>query len=280
MATLRNNNIGDIAGSIGGMTFSRNHTGGIVRFKTTNKNKNSKKQTANRNRFAVVNGGWHVLTDPIKAKWNEIAKQFNMTGINLFISCNKILNDANSKTVQININDIRPNDSGLGASTVLTINQIQNLNFVDNTFTVNNRLQIPRIVTITATGTGTSFYSFTMQFNNIAVPGINNNFVYANTLNNHKNLNQTLVIYGRNSTAQRADSRPDKFDMLLSFPFWISTINLSSKLTQIIFRAQGQRVRALFDQYLIRNRVCELKFCLLNSQGFLHEISRLRFTYT
>ncbi len=80
MAVFRSNIGGEMKGSIGGLTFSKNASGGIARFKSKNINRNTVKQSSNRNRFTQANSIWHTYTDVEKQIFKSYDPAF--TGIN------------------------------------------------------------------------------------------------------------------------------------------------------------------------------------------------------
>lgn len=93
MATFRRSQIGELTGSTGSLTFSKNKSGGIVKFKSTNKNRNTVKQAQNRNSFTQSNGGWHTLTDEQKNEFNNYAKSLNLTGLNVYLQLQKNISE-------------------------------------------------------------------------------------------------------------------------------------------------------------------------------------------
>lgn len=283
MATFRKNIVGDLSGSVGSITYSKNRSGGIVKFKSTNKNPNTVKQSQNRNRFAQSNGGWHTLSDEQKNKWNLLGEKNNNSGLNEFISRNKILNEAAAKTVQIVTGDIRPNDLPQGGRQIQNLTLIKSPSKLGPTRDINNNQNTPLYFKRTAQGTGTSFYTFRLNVirtDKSIVEGFTDNIVASPLADSAGNL-QTFVIYGRNLKAQESESRnDDDFSMLLSFPFWFATIPVNQPLRFIDFRAQGQRVRALFDRYLNRNSDVELSYRILNQVGDIYEVNRVFLFYS
>lgn len=283
MATFRRSQIGELTGSTGSLTFSKNKSGGIVKFKSTNKNRNTVKQSQNRNRFSQANSAWHTLTDEEKMGWNFLGAKNNNTGLNEFISRNKILNEAAAKTVEITSQDIRPNDMSQGGRQTQNITLVKSPGKLDLTKDLNGNQNFPSNFVRTTQGTGTSFYTFRMNVirtDKSIVEGFTSNIVASPLADSSGNL-QTLVIYGRNIKAQKSESRNnDDFSMLLSFPFWFATAPFSQTLNFFIFRAQGQRVRALFDRYLIRNSDVELSFRMLNKVGDIYEVNRTFLFYS
>lgn len=116
MATFRRSQIGELIGSTGSLTFSKNKSGGIVKFKSTNKNRNTVKQAQNRNSFSQANGAWHTLTDEEKNGWNQKGKLNNNSGMNEFLSSYKTSLDINSSLYVSTENIYRIN----GSSATLT----------------------------------------------------------------------------------------------------------------------------------------------------------------
>lgn len=283
MATFRKNMVGDMSGSVGSITFSKNRSGGIVKFKSTNNNKNSTKQAQNRNSFSQSNGGWHTLTDEQKNGWNFLGEKNNNSGLNEFISRNKILNEAKSKTIFVFNSDIRPNDLPQGGRQIQNITLIKSPPLLNSTKDINNNQNFPLYFDITTQGIGSSYYSFKMYLIETDKPTVEGftRKIFPNPLSDSAGNKQTLVIYGRNLKAQKSVSRGnDDFSMLLSFPFWTASGSLSITLDYILFRAYGQRVRALFDKYLIRNSEVELSFRILNEIGDIYELNRFFFFYS
>jgi hypothetical protein len=283
MATFRRSQIGELTGSTGSLTFSKNKSGGIVKFKSTNKNRNTVKQAQNRNRFSQSNSAWHTLTDEEKNGWNFLGEKNNNTGLNEFISRNKILNEAAAKTIEITSQDIRPNDMSQTGRQIQNLTLIKSPSKLDLTRDINGNQNFPSNFVRTTQGTGVNFYTFRMNVvrtDKSIVEGFTSKIVASPLSDSAGNL-QTLVIYGRNVKAQKSESRNnDDFSMLLSFPFWFATTPLAQTLSFVNFRAQGQRVRALFDRYLNRNSEVELSYRILNQVGDIYEVNRVFLFYS
>lgn len=280
---LKSSEVINIKGSIAGVTFSNNASGGIIRLKSKNTNRKTLKQSNSRNRFAQANGGWHTLTDDQKILWKRAGSARKNSGLNEFVRVNKILNEASAKTVEITAADIRPNDMSQSGRKIQLINQIKEPPATDMVVDFNAGQQFANQVIRATQGTGTNYYTFRINFINTNESIVDSFLTYIDEspLSNSAGELQTLVIYGRNSKAQDSEFRyEDEFNMLLSFPFWFANSQLSQNLNFVIFRAQGSRVRALFDVYLKRNTNVELSFRVLSAGGKLTEISRNRYFYS
>lgn len=97
MARVIGNPFGDMRGKLGGMVFSRNKSGQIVRVYVKNTDKESESQVARRGRFAAVSSLWSSIPLANKANWNQYAEQYFSpksgkkhglySGFSAFMSC-------------------------------------------------------------------------------------------------------------------------------------------------------------------------------------------------
>lgn len=93
--------VGDLRGSLGGTTASRNTYGSYFRRKVTPVNTNTNAQQLVRQRLATISQAWSGLTPGERTAWNEVANQFSrtnvfgdqvpLTGFNLFVKLNRNL---------------------------------------------------------------------------------------------------------------------------------------------------------------------------------------------
>lgn len=65
--------MGDMSGSVGGCTWSRNKGGLYVRSRTVPTNPNSLKQTASRSILGQLSSGWSLLTGAQRTQWGDWA---------------------------------------------------------------------------------------------------------------------------------------------------------------------------------------------------------------
>ena len=96
MARILGSLVGDIRGSIGGMTYSRNVSGAYVRARVKPKNPQSVRQMISRYRFGAISQLWRTLMPSQKDGWEVFARnlfnplrtinQGNRSGIQAFMS--------------------------------------------------------------------------------------------------------------------------------------------------------------------------------------------------
>lgn len=73
MAKFLSQIVSDIRGSINGITFSRNSSGGYARQKVSPVNPNNGKQVQRRAIFGELSSEWRSLTDAQRQSWKELA---------------------------------------------------------------------------------------------------------------------------------------------------------------------------------------------------------------
>lgn len=102
MALISPSMAGEIRGSIGGATFSRNRSGSYMRRRSVPVNPNTPRQTAARVRMTNLSIDWtQTLTQAERDAWDEYAanvtglnklgEAINLTGINWYVSTNTLL---------------------------------------------------------------------------------------------------------------------------------------------------------------------------------------------
>jgi len=101
--------VGDLRGSLGGTTASRNTYGSYFRRKVTPVNTNTNAQQLVRQRLATISQLWSGLTANERKTWNEMAPQFSrtnvfgdqvpLTGFNLFVRLNRNLLEIGEATI-------------------------------------------------------------------------------------------------------------------------------------------------------------------------------------
>lgn len=109
MARLINSTFGDIRGSVGGTTFSRNKSGAIMRNKIKPTNRNTTVQINNRAAIASITQTFKNITATQQAQWAAFASDGNrfnpmrkmntggLTGFNAFLALNKTIDTVNRK---------------------------------------------------------------------------------------------------------------------------------------------------------------------------------------
>lgn len=117
MARVLNSPIGDLRGSIGGNTFSRNRSGSIVRARTQPVNRNTVAQQKARAAFGQASQAFGGLGYEIQSLWNAFAQdgaRFNpvngvntgqYTGAQAFTSCYAIQKAIQAQPLDTFIND-------------------------------------------------------------------------------------------------------------------------------------------------------------------------------
>ena len=106
---IRNNIFGDYAGKLGGVVFSSNKSGAIVRKRTKGHNPKTAAQTTARTHFGSGSGGWDSLTAEQQRSYNSSAKIFrplrkkntgsNYTGAQCFRSISNIVQASTAKFI-------------------------------------------------------------------------------------------------------------------------------------------------------------------------------------
>jgi hypothetical protein len=98
------NLLGNLSGSIGANTFSRNRGGSYVKLRSMPTNPNSTRQQAVRNAMSGLSAYWKTLTAAQKSNWNSFAfyhprtdpvgNSISVTGANYFVALNTRLVDS------------------------------------------------------------------------------------------------------------------------------------------------------------------------------------------
>jgi hypothetical protein len=107
MALVRNAILGDLSGKIGGVVFSNNKAGSIVRKRVRGTNPRTAAQTAARQKFGVGSGAWDALSNSEQGNYRDFAKsgyrpfskqnKGNFTGAQAFRSVNTVVQNAIAK---------------------------------------------------------------------------------------------------------------------------------------------------------------------------------------
>jgi hypothetical protein len=109
MARVINSFLGDLRGKVGGVVFSANKSGSILRKRVQGHNPKTAAQTAARQKFASGSGGWDGLTSAQQGYYNEFAKsgfkpfkklnKGNRTGAQAYRSCSNVVQNAIAKYI-------------------------------------------------------------------------------------------------------------------------------------------------------------------------------------
>ena len=282
MARARNIPVGELSGSVGGLTFSKNRSGGLIKAKSNPVNRNTINQSSNRNRFSSTNSTWHSLTDSQKNEWNTLASKDNLSGLNLFISCNKNLMQMKTVLIDTPVTSYRPNNSILSGRFIKSPILLRSPYFNMGDFSFNRGLQVAKsVITPNITATGTILY-FILSFiptNLWNVLGLSN-IVYSDLMENSSNLKQTLIIYFREIKAQNSESRNNSdFKPLLSWKFFGGTSNINSPFISFYFGGTGFLIRSVFARKLRLGSTYELSYRIINQMGFMLELNRVFYTF-
>ena len=124
---LFNSDIGELRGSIGGKTFSRNRSGDYIRRKTSPVQPETPKQTETRERMTGLSKAWsNDLTQVQRDAWNDLASNtpvtnrfgnpITLTGLNWFTRINISLVQSGESAVAD-----APADLNVGSLTSVTI---------------------------------------------------------------------------------------------------------------------------------------------------------------
>jgi hypothetical protein len=101
MALIKHQLFGDVSGSVGGLTFTRNQAGKTIRARVKPTDAKSGAQIGNRSLFGAAAAQWNTLTDAIRTAWNTFAvtnfsgktsnPSVRYSGMQAFASSNAVL---------------------------------------------------------------------------------------------------------------------------------------------------------------------------------------------
>lgn len=282
MARARNIPLGELSGSISGINFSKNKAGAMIRAKSHPVNRNTVKQSENRNRFGASNSTWHTLTDEQKSLWNTKASKLGINGINLLISRQKLLKEYRSCVYSGAENFMRRD----GIGNITNITDMLNLSKTpivrDNLFNFNRGIQQVKSMQLIDLRPTSQVFEFRINFqktdlNNVL--GIQE-ITYADFMKNSEGLRQAIVIYFRPVLAQKIQSQSDKnYECFMSFPYYERTTNFTALGSFFSRRLNFNLELANFLKKLRLGVEYEFQFRIINEAGNYQVINSQYFTF-
>lgn len=237
---LKSSEVFNLKGSVSGVTFSNNASGGIIRLKTKNTNRKTLKQSQNRNSFAQSNGGWHTLTDEQKMLWNRAGSARKNSGLNEFISYNKLISNVISKQINITNNFYSINGTILGGQTRGPFSLVKNPPNEGNYFYFSTNQYVLNLEGISRDANWGIAFEFSPVWVGKSPENFQRNFLRSGT-NNFSG----IYISGMNLGAQLSSSIDDNWQIL-----WFSGIQSTGNTFAFIPTSIKIGIRTGNTQYL------------------------------
>ena len=261
MATFRRNMVGDLSGSVGSITFSKNRSGGIVKFKSTNNNKNSIKQAQGRNSFSQSNGGWHTLTDEQKMLWTTKFANNNKSGMNEFISRMQIAKILKSNILKGTGISVRLNNSAAVFNASVNFNFSKLPNPKKSTFFFNrNSLSYTGLVAQNGIDDPINYREFLFY--------VSRNKNYTNSIfpdfSNSIDSKLFLAVYYFPPKTQESESKKVTAKILFSTQVFYRSNTLSLNLSFVRFRISTPVFNSLVENKNIRGRLTTFRAIVYN----------------
>ena len=280
MAVLRNKIVGDLSGSVGGMTFSKNRSGGIVKFKSTNKNPNTTKQAQNRNRFSAHNSSWHTLSDAEKMAWNEFGLKNNESGLNSFIKLNFNISSYKSNLfLSAPQTTIFYNSSASGSTILNNIYRIKNPPVFPFINSVNNSSKFIKSGSIIPSSGSGFKYEFIINYSDLDSSAVPKKIVMQ-WLKDSVGRFLFFKLNYRLISSQKSNYNNNPFSNLINLNSRSSNTNFTGNLLFSRIRISTANLSPKIVSLGLNNKEIELQFVIMNSDGQEFTLNNQYFTFS